>query len=494
MGRHAESGSDGRDWANPPVAANRRRTDAPDGLWRGAPADMSDQPTAGGRARPVDAGRVAGRPAAPAANRTPDGPRQVSRSRLPLPPVPAASRGGAQRPPAAPRTTAAPFAAVPSPEPRLELTIDDAFPAAFAGPFDRPGGSAPAIARPSRSWVDADPALVSTGPGVAGGFRSAPPAPRVPRQTAPGGSPSPAYGDWTKPNRSGEVELVADDQPARALRAPAPGTTAIPEHRLSGRRRQQVAPIRDSIDHEIDTSADRTSSDRTSLDADRMPAPVLGPGTGPVAGGRAAMRAERQAADMARRKAEKRTGSAVAVLDELDPDKDVRKPRRVVKGLLAMTVVALGVLGVYSFVSPETDEVAAQSPATATTAPALPDVSTPLPDLPMTPVDAAPEAVAPVRVPVTVLNSTSTTGLAAKAAETFVAAGWEAPGVGGYDGGDVAASTVFFTEGDETQRQAAVQLVDAFPQLQGPAVRFFELPADVTAPGLVVVLAADWQP
>jgi hypothetical protein len=461
---------------------------------------MSDQPTAGGRARSVDAGRVAGRPGAPAGSRTPDGPRQVSRSRLPLPPVPAASRGGAPRPPAGPLTTVAPFAAVPSPEPRIELTLDDAFPAAaFAGPFDRPGGSAPAIARPGRSRVDAESALVSTGPGVAGGFRSPPPAPRVPRQTTPGGSPSPAYGDWTKPNRSGEVGLIADDQPVRGLRAPAPGTTVIPERRVSGRRRQQVAPIRDSIDHEIDayddrTSSDRTSSDRTSSDADRVPAPVRGPGTGPVVGGRAAMRAERQAADMARRKAEKRTGSAVAVLDELDPDKDVRKPRRVVKGLLAMTVVALGVLGVYSFVSPETDEVAAQSPATATTAPALPDVTTPLPDLPMAPVEAAPEASAPVRVPVTVLNSTSTTGLAAKAAATFVAAGWEAPGVGGYDGGDVAASTVFFTDGDETQRQAAVQLVDAFPQLQGPAVRFFELPADVTAPGLVVVLAADWQP
>jgi hypothetical protein len=99
-----------------------------------------------------------------------------------------------------------------------------------------------------------------------------------------------------------------------------------------------------------------------------------------------------------------------------------------------------------------------------------------------------------VRAPVTVLNATSTNGLAAKAAAAFAAGGWEAPGIGGYTAGDVAASTVFFTEGDETQRQAAVQLVDAFPQLQGPAVRFFELPADITAPGLVVVLTGDWQP
>jgi hypothetical protein len=243
-----------------------------------------------------------------------------------------------------------------------------------------------------------------------------------------------------------------------------------------------VAPIRDSIDHVDDTSADNLA-----------PAPVRGPGTGPV-GGRAAMRAERQAADMARRKAEKRTGSAVAVLDELEADGEARKPRRVVKGLLAMTVVALGVLGVYSFVSPETTEVASETPATLTAPAIVPDATAPLPSLPSTPVEVAPAPTTPVRVPVTVLNATETNGLAAKVASTISAGGWETPGVGGYTAGDIAASTVFFTEGDETQRQAAVQLVDAFPQLQGPAVRFFELPADVTAPGLVVVLTGDWQP
>ena len=51
--------------------------------------------------------------------------------------------------------------------------------------------------------------------------------------------------------------------------------------------------------------------------------------------------------------------AAVAVLDELEADGETRKPRRVVKGLLAMTVVALGVLGVSdatSVVSGETKE------------------------------------------------------------------------------------------------------------------------------------------
>ena len=434
---------------------------------------MSDSPGAAGRDRSAPAGR----PAPSAGGRTPDAARQVSRSRLPLPPVPAASRP-APRTPAGPRTTAAPFAAVPSPEPRL----DDAVPAGapVGAARDRSAGSAPAIARPSRAWVDAEPALASTGPSASGGIRSAPLPPRVPRQTGPAGTPSQGYGDWTRPSRPDEID-VSD----AGLPAAAPGTSLIPERRVSGRRRQQVAPTSDSIDHQIDSSDE---------DPAPAPAPVRGPASGPVMGGRAAMRAERQAADMARRKAEKRTGSAVAVLDELDAEGEVRKPRGVVKGLLAMTVVALGVLGVYSFVSPETKDAAATSPATATAPAVAPGVTASLPALPSTPVEVAPEPTTPVRAPITVLNATSTNGLAAKAAASFGAAGWETPGVGGYTANDVAASTVFFTEGDETQRQAAVQLVDAFPQLQGPAVRFFELPADVTAPGLVVVLAGDWTP
>ena len=102
---------------------------------------------------------------------------------------------------------------------------------------------------------------------------------------------------------------------------------------------------------------------------------------------------------------------------------------------------------------------------------------------------------APVRVPVTVLNSTEINGLAAKIAETVVAGGWESPGVGAYTAGDVAASTVFYTQGDENQRQAAEQLSRLSSRsCRARPTRFFELPADVTAPGLVVVAAGDWQP
>jgi hypothetical protein len=413
--------------------------------------------------------------------RTADAGRQLSRSRLPLPPVPAASRGAAPagaraaapaRPVAGPRTSVAPFQAVPAPEPRLELAVDDAFlsaspvAASHGDLLERPARvqapPVPALPRPSLIWPDAEPSLIATGPS---GLRSGP-APRVPSQTTASGSS--AYGDWTKPSRSGDGPFAID--PELLADAPldvhsAPGTTAIPERSIRGRR-----------------SADRL---------DEAPAPVRGPGTGPV-GGRAAMRAERQAADAARRKAEGLKGSAVAVLET---GNEPGRSRRVLKGLVAMTVVALGVLGVYSFVSPETKETAAQTTTATpgTTAPAVPDVDS-LPALPTDPIVVEPTVAAPVRVPVTVLNSTNITGLAAKVAASVAAGGWEAPGVGAYLNGDVAASTVFFTEGDETQRQAAAQLIEQFPQLQGPTPRFFEVPADVAAPGLVVVLTGDWQP
>jgi LytR cell envelope-related transcriptional attenuator len=418
-----------------------------------------------------------------AVGRTPDAGGHVSRARLPLPPVPAApagARGAAPgRPAGAPRTSIAPFQAVPAPESRLELSIDDAFlPASpTATPAATPRGdllerpsrvqAAPAPALPRRGGVrpDAESPLASTGPS---GLRSRP-APRVPSQTTADGSSSSAYGDWTKPSSSGEGAFVAD--PESLAGAPlrgrsAPGTTAIPER--SVRRRRSV-----------DEPGESTEA----------PAPVRGPGTGPV-GGRAAMRAERQAADAVRRKAEKRSGSAVAVLDEDEP----RKPRRVLKGLIALTVVALVVLGVYSYVSPRTKESAAQTPAgPSSAAPLVPDAGS-LPALPTDPIEVEPIVVAPVRVPVTVLNSTNITGLAAKVAATVAAGGWETPDVGAYTAGDVAASTVFFTAGDENQRQAADQLIEQFPQLLGPTPRFFELPADVQAPGLVVVTTGDWQP
>ncbi len=322
---------------------------------------------------------------------------------------------------------------------------------------DRMRVAEPAVARPSRSWSDDDVAP-GTGPT---GIRSGAPAPRVPRQ-AGGGSDS-RYGDWTKPSRSDE--LPSEEEMRAAL---APATTAIPDRSVS-RRDEDLPDIEELVD---DIPAPRVENRSSSR------APV---------GGRAALRAERTAAEAARQKAAKDSG----VLLDTEPR---RAPRRVAKGLVAMGVVALGVLGVYQFTSPETNEAATTqdvpAPAAVASIPPIP----PLPELNTEPAPVEPAPSAPVRVPVTVLNGTAITGLAAKISGVVVGGGWESPGVGAYTGADVAASTVFFTEGDETQRQAAVQLVDQFPQLQGPAPRFFELPPEITTPSLVIVAAGDWQP
>lgn len=412
------------------MVGGRRRTDAPDALWRGVPdAGLSDHPTAPGR----DRGRIEAAPsrrptAAAVANRPADS-TPPSRSRLPLPPVPASGR---------------PASAV---RPERGGALAESLRAAEA-----------AAARRKRVWADDGAELLGTGPT---GIRTDAPAPRVPRQAA--GASDSRYGDWTKPSRN--PDLPSEEEMRAAL---APSTTAIPERSVP-HRDEDLPAIEDLVDDVPSPRADRAS-------------------TRPPVGGRAALRAERTAAEAARRKAAKDSG--IDLLDE-EPR---RAPRRMAKGLVAMGVVALGVLGVYQVTSPKTDEAAATTRNAPAPAPVSPFVPEPLPELSIETEPVEPAVTAPVRVPLVVLNATNVTGLAARISSTVGGGGWESSGVGAYEGDDVPASTVFYTEGDETQRQAAVQLVDQFPELQGPAPRFFELPPEITTPGLVIVAAGDWQP
>jgi LytR cell envelope-related transcriptional attenuator len=163
---------------------------------------------------------------------------------------------------------------------------------------------------------------------------------------------------------------------------------------------------------------------------------------------------------------------------------------------VAVAVVALGVLGVYSFASPNTQQAASQSPATKSAGNAalgtVPGVSD-LPPLSTVPAPTSTVANTPVRVPVMVLNSTDINGLAASIAGTIKGGGWQTLPVGAYKNKDVATTTVYFTQGDEKQRQAALQLIQQFPQLHGPAARFFNVPP-AAAGGLVVVATGDWKP
>ncbi|MCW2634821.1 MAG: hypothetical protein JWQ99_1188 [Blastococcus sp.] len=448
-----------------------------------------------------------------AGTRAADGSRQVSRSRLPLPPVP----GG-------PRTTAAPFRAVPSPEIPAPAAGPDSFapvgkPAGAVGDRRRIAASAASVVkRQERSRLADDTA--SAGPALAS--RAAAPSPRVPRETTPSGAPSPAYGDWTKPSRSDLAELAAADEvgllssslgSSRLGPAPAPATTMIPERSAAARRFAEDELAEDDLaDADADLAGDDPAHDDLAHDeyvddeyvdddyaADLDDAPVStppvaarGPVSGPVTGGRAARRSQLQAAEAARREDAKRKG--IPIVEALADERPSRRPHRVTMGLVAMVVVALGVLGIYQVTSPNTSDAAAAKSDTAT-GPVVPETPA-LPTLPSVPVleEPAPAVVPDAKAPVTVLNATQTTGLAAKIAAGIKAKGWETPAVGPYTAKDVAASTVFFTEGDETQRQAALNLIKQFPQLTGPSPRFFEVPADVAAPGLVVVTTGDWQP
>jgi hypothetical protein len=273
---------------------------------------------------------------------------------------------------------------------------------------------------------------------------------------------------------------------------PAPLTSVIPDRDLSGR---SAAAVHDLDDEHEDDRYDAVV-ERDAEPRDRV-ASTPGHVTGTVVGGRAALRAEREAREATRLAAEaarrKRDG-----IDDLD-DRP-RRPRRVLQGLLAIGVVAAAVTGVYTVASPRAEETAATTaPTTHTPAPIAPtdaaEVTATLPTLDIDPeVPDTPTAAAPVRVPVTVLNSTEIVGLAADVSAAIEGEGWKTAKPGGYPKDDVAASTVFFTEGDEKQREAALQLVEQFPQLQGPTPRFFEVPGEVDAPALVVVVTGDWKP
>jgi hypothetical protein len=202
--------------------------------------------------------------------------------------------------------------------------------------------------------------------------------------------------------------------------------------------------------------------------------------------------------EVERRRAARRAGVSRAALRAADAgDEDAPPRRRTGLVLVAVVVVALVVLGVYSYTVPATPQA---GPTTASTQPSAPAPVVPptgaLPPLSVDPLPPVAGAAAgtPVRFPVTVLNATDLSGLAGDAARAFGAQGWEAGGVGQYEGPGVAVTTVFVTAGDEQQRQSALQLMEAFPGVVGgPADRFFDVPG-VLEPGLVVVLTGEWRP
>ncbi|WP_225234458.1 LytR C-terminal domain-containing protein [Klenkia terrae] len=219
------------------------------------------------------------------------------------------------------------------------------------------------------------------------------------------------------------------------------------------------------------------------------PGRAAAPGTGEtgVIGGRATTRAERQAVDVVRRREERRQG--ITPIPPL-PEEGRRGSRGLVIGLVSFVVVALVLLGVWSFQGPDTQESASTAPATTSTAASATTTAAP----PPAPVTTPAGPTGPVFAPVTVLNATTVNGLAGDIGTVLADGGWEIREEGSYGEQDVAVTTVFYTAGDAQQEQAAATLQAQFPDIQGgPSERFFEVEG-VPDPGLVVIATGNWQP
>lgn len=149
---------------------------------------------------------------------------------------------------------------------------------------------------------------------------------------------------------------------------------------------------------------------------------------------------------------------------------------------------------------PDAAAVAAASttaPATATPHPAASSPSSAAVASPTAPpattVPAATTATttaAPQRAELTVLNNTTTAGLAERAAATFRAGGWAVRQIGNYTG-KIPTTTVYYTPGNSAEEAAARALAAQFT-LPRVLPRYAGLPEVVR--GVVVVLAPDWRP
>lgn len=90
-------------------------------------------------------------------------------------------------------------------------------------------------------------------------------------------------------------------------------------------------------------------------------------------------------------------------------------------------------------------------------------------------------------MPLRVYNNSTITGLAARGAADFEAAGWTVTDIGGYNG-RIPVSTVYYREGT-AEKDAADFLADAFGLRAQP--RFDGI--EDSSPGVIVILTKDYQ-
>ena len=102
---------------------------------------------------------------------------------------------------------------------------------------------------------------------------------------------------------------------------------------------------------------------------------------------------------------------------------------------------------------------------------------------------AAPPPTSAARAPLTVLNNSTISGLADRAAAQAQSRGWQVAQVGNF-AGRLPATTVYYTPGDAAGQSAANELAREFPQIDQVLPRYAGLPP--TPAGIVLVVTKDW--
>lgn len=131
--------------------------------------------------------------------------------------------------------------------------------------------------------------------------------------------------------------------------------------------------------------------------------------------------------------------------------------------------------------APEATAPPAEEPTDAATAPPAEPTTEPTTEPP-----PEPEPTVDTSVPVTVLNATTTKGLAAGAAEQLGGAGWTVAATGNYRDGPPPATTVYYATEDLAATAEAVA-----GDLGGAATQLSEA---FGADGITVVLGEDYRP
>ena len=159
--------------------------------------------------------------------------------------------------------------------------------------------------------------------------------------------------------------------------------------------------------------------------------------------------------------------------------------RAIAGAALSVCAVALGIVGLsWTAGAPERVAAVAETAAAALAPSPSPAPPVAAPRAAASPVLPTPTVAPPPRLPVTVLNNSRITGLAARGAERFTAAGWPVAAVGNFRG-RIPVTTVYHDPGLEA---AAREFAGAFEGVVRVRPRFDGLPAR----GVVVVLTREF--